>query len=139
MSKAIAYVMTVTEQSDQNNVNRTKNKIHDFCRVHDIKLLNLFEDIVDYEFHNPIRNGSAGKEMLRFIEKNSNTIDFFLVNDLTDCVEEEEWEQLRDFFSKHNIEVVELFMWEKLSLVIDPKLREKLEKEIADIGWQLKR
>lgn len=132
MSKAIAYVMTVTEQSNRNNVNRTKNKIQDFCRVHDIKLLNLFEDIVDYEFHNPIRNGSAGKEMLNFIEKNSNTIDFFLVNDLTDCVEEEEWEQLEAFFSKHNIEVVELLMWEKLRPVMDPKLREELEREISN-------
>ncbi|MCT2536553.1 hypothetical protein NC661_03160 [Aquibacillus koreensis] len=139
MSKAIAYVMTVKEQSDQNNVNRTKNKIQDFCRVHDIKLLNLFEDIVDYEFHNPIRNGYAGKEMLNFVEMNSNNIDFFLVSDLTDCVEEEEWEQLRAFFLKHNIEVVELLMWEKLRPIMDPKLREKLEKEIADIGWQLKR
>lgn len=130
MYKAIAYVMTATEQSSHTHVNKLKNKIHDFCRVYDIKLINLFEDIVDYEFHNPIRNGFAGKEMMNFIERNSDSIDFFLVNDLTDCVEEEEWKQLKAFFSKYNIEVVELLMWQKLKPVIDPKLKEELEREI---------
>lgn len=130
MSKAIAYVMTTTEQSSHDCVNKLKNKIHDFCRVYNIKLINLFEDIVDYEFSNPIRNGSAGKIMMNFIERNSDSIDFFLVDDLTDCVEEEEWEQLKAFFSKHNIEVVELLMWQKLRPVIDPKLKEELEREI---------
>ncbi|MDH4619302.1 hypothetical protein [Brevibacillus sp. AY1] len=130
MSKAIAYVITTTEQSSHDCVNKLKNKIHDFCRVYNIKLINLFEDIVDYEFSNPIRNGSAGKIMMNFIERNSDSIDFFLVDDLTDCVEEEEWEQLKAFFSKHNIEVVELLMWQKLRPVIDPKLKEELEREI---------
>ncbi|MFP5303291.1 hypothetical protein R2R70_19075, partial [Cobetia sp. SIMBA_158] len=75
-------------------------------------------------FHNPIRNGFAGKEMMNFIERNSDSIDFFLVNDLTDCVEEEEWKQLKAVFSKYNSEVVELLMWQKLKPVIDPKLKE---------------
>lgn len=136
MNKAIAYIMTATEQSGHDHVNTLRNKINDFCRVYDIKLINLFEDIVDYEFHNPIKNGSAGIEMLKFIKKNSNSIDFFLVNDLTDCVEVEEWEQLMSFFSKHKIEVVELLMWEKLRPVMDPRLREELEKEMEGLkGW----
>ncbi|MGS2777785.1 hypothetical protein ACVBAX_10430 [Robertmurraya sp. GLU-23] len=133
MSNAIAYVMTATQQSCRDHVKRLKNKIHDFCRIYDIELLNLFEDIVDYEFHNPIRNGSAGKEMLNFIERDSDSIDFFLINDLTDCVEEEEWDQLKAFFTKHNIEVVELLMWEKIRPVMDPKLRQELEKEIEGL------
>lgn len=132
MYKAIAYVMTATEQSSHDRVNKLRNKIHDFCRVYDIKLINLFEDIVDYEFYNPIRNGFAGKEMMNFIERNSDSIDFFLINDLTDCVEEEEWEQLKAFFSKYDIEIVELLMWEKLRPVIDPKLKEELEREISN-------
>lgn len=133
MSNAIAYVMTATQQSSFDHGKRLKDKIHDFCRVYEINLLNLFEDIVDYKFHNPIRKGSAGKEMMNFIEKYSDSIDFFLINDLTDCVEEEEWEQLKAFFSKHNIEVVELLMWEKIRPVMDLRLRDELEKEIEGL------